>query len=59
MKTLSTILQIKNAKTGVYSVNGASGLSFKKTNDEPGSGSYVVRYRLGERRPKMGLGRFD
>jgi integrase len=59
MKTLSTILQLKNTQAGVYSVNGASGLGFKKTSDEPGSGSYFVRYRFGGRRPKMGLGRFD
>ena len=58
MRTLSTILQIKNAQAGEYAVNGASGLVFKKATDEPGSGSYLVRYRLGERRPKMGLGAF-
>jgi integrase len=59
MKTLSTALQIKNAKAGVYSVKGASGLRFKKISDEPGGGSYVVRFRLGDRRPTMGLGAFS
>jgi integrase len=59
MTTLSTNLQLKNAQAGVYSVNGASGFGFKKASDEPGSGSYIVRYRLGGRRPTMGLGRFD
>lgn len=59
MLTLNSILQIKNTKTGVHLVNGAVGLYFKKETDEPGTGSYFVRYRFGERRPKMGLGRFD
>ena len=58
MKTLSTTLQIKNAQAGEYAVKGASGLVFKKASDEPGSGSYTVRYRFCGRRPKMGLGAF-
>jgi hypothetical protein len=59
MKPLSTTLQIKNAKKGVYSVKGASGFGFKKESGAPGAGSYTVRYRLGDRRPTMGLGAFS
>ncbi|HZZ22326.1 MAG TPA: tyrosine-type recombinase/integrase [Roseiarcus sp.] len=58
MQTLSTMLQIKNAKAGVYSVKGASGFGFKKASDEPETGSYTVRYRFNGRRPTMGLGSF-
>ena len=59
MEALGTILQIKNAKAGVYSVKGASGFGFKKDSDTPGSGSYTVRYRFAGRRPTMGLGAFS
>ena len=59
MKRISTSLQAKNAKAGVYSVTGASGFGFKKDSDTPGVGSYTVRYRLGARRPTMGLGAFS
>ena len=59
MKKISTSLQAKNAKAGVYSVTGASGFGFKKDSDAPGVGSYTVRYRLGARRPTMGLGAFS
>ena len=59
MKKISTSLQAKNAKAGVYSVTGASGFGFKKDSDTPGVGSYTVRYRLGARRPTMGLGAFS
>jgi integrase len=59
MKKISTSLQAKNAKAGVYSVTGASGFGFKKDSDVVGVGSYTVRYRLGARRPTMGLGAFS
>jgi hypothetical protein len=59
MKALGTILQIKNAKAGVYAVKGASGFGFKKASDEPETGSYTVRYRFNGRRPTMGLGSFS
>ena len=59
MKKISTSLQAKNAKAGVYSVTGASGFGFKKDSDTPGVGSYTVRFRLGARRPTMGLGAFN
>ena len=59
MKKISTSLQAKNAKAGVYSVTGASGFGFKKDSDTAGVGSYTVRYRLGARRPTMGLGAFN
>ena len=59
MKKISTSLQAKNAKAGVYSVTGASGFGFKKDSDAVGVGSYTVRYRLGARRPTMGLGAFS
>lgn len=56
METISTSLQVRNAKVGVYRISGATGLYFKKTSAEPGSGCYFVRYRFGGRRPTMGLG---
>lgn len=57
-RTISTTLQAKHAKAGIYSVKGASGFGFKKESDEIGIGSYIVRFRLGGRRPTMGLGAF-
>ena len=59
MKKISTSLQAKNAKAGVYAGAGASGFGFKKESDTPGVGSYTVRFRLGARRPTMGLGAFN
>jgi Arm DNA-binding domain len=59
MKKISTSLQAKNAKAGVYAVAGASGFGFKKESGTPGVGSYTVRFRLGARRPTMGLGAFN
>jgi integrase len=59
MKKISTSLQAKNAKAGVYSVKGASGFGFKKDSDTPGVGSYTVRYRFNGKRPTMGLGSFS
>jgi integrase len=58
-KSITTQLQAKHAKKGVYSVKGASGFGFKKDSDAPGVGSYSVRFRLGGRRPTMGLGAFS
>ena len=55
-KTISTIEQARRAGAGVYSVKDASGVGFKKETDTPGAGSFTVRYRLGGRRPTMGLG---
>ena len=57
MKTLSTALQVKNAEAGLYRVAGATGLYFKVGSS--GAGSYYVRYRLGDKRPSMGLGSAD
>ena len=53
---VSTALQVKNASPGVHKVTGADGL-YLKVGD--GAGSYYVRYRLGDRRPAMGLGSRD
>jgi integrase len=56
LETISTSLQVRNAKAGVHKVAGADGLYLKVGE---GAGSYYVRYRLGERRPAMGLGSRD
>jgi Arm DNA-binding domain len=58
MKRLSTQLQIRHAKAGVYAISGASGFGFKKVSDEEGGGAYTVRFRLGDKRPIMGLGAY-
>jgi hypothetical protein len=54
---ISTALQAKNAGPGVHKVTGADGLYLKVGN--AGAGAYYARYRLGERRPAMGLGSRD
>ena len=38
--------------------HAASGFGFKKDTDAIGGGGYTVRYRLGDKRPTMGLGVF-
>jgi integrase len=58
-RIISTALQAKNAPAGVYAVKGATGFGFKKESDAPGVGSYTVRFRLGTKRPTMGLGAFS
>lgn len=57
MTAISSSLQAKNAKAGVHKVAGASGLYLKI--GDAGVGSYYVRFRLGDRRPSMGLGSRD
>ena len=56
MKTISTLLQAKKAAPGVYNVKDAEGVGFKKEGAVYGSGRFTFRYRLGDRRPTMGLG---
>jgi integrase len=54
--------QAKTAPEGSHSIGGkhaASGFGFKKDTDEIGGGGYTVRYRLGNKRPTMGLGAFS
>ena len=51
--------QAKVAPKGTHSIAGrhaASGFGFKKDTDAIGGGGYTVRYRLGDKRPTMGLG---
>ena len=53
--------QAKTAPKGPHSIGGkhaASGFGFKKDTDAIGGGGYTVRYRLGDKRPTMGLGAF-
>ena len=53
--------QAKTAPKGSHSIGGkhaASGFGFKKDTDAIGGGGYTVRYRLGDKRPTMGLGAF-
>ena len=53
--------QAKTAPKGAHSIGGkhaASGFGFKKDTDAIGGGGYTVRYRLGDKRPTMGLGAF-
>jgi integrase len=52
--TISTEAQAKNALPGVYAVKGAPRLILKKTT--AATGSWVVRFRYGDKRPEMGLG---
>jgi integrase len=53
-KAISTQAQADNAGPGVHRVKGATGLYLKKTT--PSSGSWFYRFRLGGKRPEMGLG---
>jgi hypothetical protein len=53
-KTISNQQQAEAAGPGVYRVKGAVGLHLKK--GESGSGSWFYRFRLGGKRPEMGLG---
>jgi integrase len=55
--TISNQDQAKTADPGVYRVKGAKGLYFKKGTS--GCGSWFYRFRLGGRRPEMGLGALD
>ena len=54
--------QAKAAPKGAHNIGGkhaASGFGFKKDTDAIGGGGYTVRYRLGDKRPTMGLGAFS
>ena len=53
-KDISTALQVDNAAPGMHKISNAVGLYLKV--GETGAGSYVYRYRIGDRRPEMGLG---
>jgi integrase len=53
-KLISTQAQADKAGPGVHRVKGATGLYLKKTT--PSSGSWFYRFRLGGKRPEMGLG---
>jgi hypothetical protein len=54
--TIRTATQADNAPAGAHGAGG--GLYLKKPSDEPKSGSWVYRYRLGGKRREMGLGSF-
>lgn len=56
MKTISSIEQARNAKPDVYGVKGATGVTFRKTNDVVGAGTCNLRFRLGKERLTMSLG---
>jgi hypothetical protein len=51
---IKTATQAANAKVGVH--GAGDGLYLRKLSDEPGSGSWVYRFRLGGKRREMGLG---
>lgn len=54
--------QAKAAPKGAHNIGGkhaASGFGFKKDTGAIGGGGYTVRYRLGDKRPTMGLGAFS
>jgi integrase len=53
-RTVSSEAQVQAAKPGTYRVTRANRLYLKKTSH--GAGSYFLRYRIGDRRPSMGLG---
>jgi hypothetical protein len=53
-KAVANQQQVGNAAPGVHRVKGAVGLHLRK--GENGSGSWFYRFRLGGRRPEMGLG---
>jgi integrase len=55
--TISSHEQAASAGPGVYRVKEAKGLYFKKGTS--GCGSWFCRFRLGGRRPEMGLGALD
>jgi hypothetical protein len=56
-KTISSQAHAKTAPAGDYAIKGPHQTSgFKKDTDAVGGG-YTVRYRLGDRRPTMGLER--
>jgi integrase len=52
--SIHTQKQAEAAGPGMHRVRGAVGLYLKKTG--PSSGSWIYRFRLGGRRPEMGLG---
>jgi integrase len=52
--TVKTATQAANAEAGVH--GAGDGLYLRKLSDEPGSGSWVYRFRLGGKRREMGLG---
>jgi hypothetical protein len=59
---ITTETQAKNAPQGLHSIGGkhaAQGFKFKKDSAAIGTGCYVVRYTLGERRPMISLGTFN
>jgi hypothetical protein len=51
---IKTAAQAINAKAGVH--GAGDGLCLKKLGDEPSSGSWFYRFRLGGKRRDMGLG---
>jgi hypothetical protein len=53
-KAISNQTQADNAMPGVHRVKGTKGLYLRKGDN--GSGSWFYRFRLGGRRPEMGLG---
>jgi integrase len=52
--TVSTEVQVKSRRPGVYRVAGVKRLYLKKTSRS--TGSYFLRYRIDGKRPEMGLG---
>ena len=62
MIKITSEAQAKAAPKGAHNIGGkhaASGFGFKKDTDAIGGGGYTVRYRLGDKRPTMGLGAFS
>ena len=56
MKTISTMAQARNAKAGVYRLEGATGVTFRKVTDTLGAGAFNQRYWRGGKRCTMSLG---
>ena len=56
MKTISSMAQAKNAEPGVYRVEGAIGVTFRKVTDTESAGAFNQRYWLGGKRCTMSLG---
>ena len=56
MKTIGTMAQAENAKAGVYRLDGATGVTFRKVTDTVGAGAFNQRYWRGGERRTMSLG---
>ena len=56
MKTIGTMAQARNAKAGVYRLEGATGVTLRKVTDTVGAGAFNQRYWRGGERRTMSLG---